>query len=263
LGSQYVLGLKAVNCQSGDMLAQEQVQATAKEEVLKALDKAATSLRTKLGESLSTVQKFDVPLEQATTSSLEALKAYSLGKKVDREKDTAAALPYHQRAIQLDPNFARGYLAVGSDYQSLGEIGRASEYFTKAFQLREHASEREKLEIASAYYQSVTGQLDKAGQTLQEQIESYPRDGGAYGALGIVYAEQGHYEKAAEETRQALRFRPDNVASYENLGNYLLALQRFDEARQVLQQAQARKLDDLILHADLYALPFLQGIPES
>src|SRR5437667_5959035 len=151
LGSQYVLGLKAVNCQSGDVLAQEQVQATAKEEVLKALDKAATSLRTKLGESLSTVQKFDVPLEQPTTCSLEALKAYSLGKKVDREKDTAAALPYHQRAIQLDPNFARGYLAVGSDYQSLGEIGRASEYFTKAFQLREHASEREKAEIASAY----------------------------------------------------------------------------------------------------------------
>src|SRR5207253_2731673 len=159
LGSQYVLGLKAVNCQSGDVLAQEQVQATAKEEVLKALDKAATSLRTKLGESLSTVQKFDVPLEQATTSSLEALKAYSLGEKVRSEKDTAAALPYHQRAIQLDPNFAMGYLAVGGDYGSLGEIGRANEYFTKAFQLREHASEWEKLVIASLYYLSVTGQL--------------------------------------------------------------------------------------------------------
>src|SRR5207253_9630870 len=171
--------------------AQEQVTAAAKEKVLDALGEAAAKLRGKLGESLVTVQKFDVPLEQATTSSLEALKAYSLGEKVYREKDTAAALPYHQRAIQLDPNFARGYLAVGEDYHSLGEIGRASEYFTKAFQLREHTSEREKLEIAAQYYQSITGELDKAARTFQEQIESYPRDGGAYNALGIVYSEQG------------------------------------------------------------------------
>src|SRR5207249_5494303 len=133
LGSQYVLGLKAVNCQSGDALAQEQVTAAAKEKVLDVLGEAAAKLRSKLGESLVTVQKFDVPLEQATTSSLEALKAYSLGH---REKDTAAALSHDQRAIQLDPNFAMGYLAVGGDYRSLGEIGRASEYFTKAFQLR-------------------------------------------------------------------------------------------------------------------------------
>jgi serine/threonine protein kinase/tetratricopeptide (TPR) repeat protein len=175
LGSQYVLGLKAVNCQSGDPLAEQQVTAAGKEKVLDALGEAASKLRTELGESLATVQKLDVPLSEATTSSLEALKAYSLGTKAGNEKGTAAALPYHQRAIELDPNFAMGYFAVGSDYSALGEVGRASDYFTKAFQLREHASEREKLHIAAAYYVNVTGELDKAAQTLQGEIESYPR----------------------------------------------------------------------------------------
>ena len=176
LGSEYVLGLKAVNCQSGDTLAQEQVTAASKEKVLDALGEAASKLRGELGESLATVQKFDVPLEQATTSSLEALKAYSLGIKASNEKGPAAALPYYQRAIELDPNFAMGYRAVGNIYDGLGEPGRASEYLTKAFQLREHASEREKLTITADYYPSVTGELDKAAQTYQEEIESYPRE---------------------------------------------------------------------------------------
>src|SRR5580658_293064 len=161
LGREYVLGLKAVNCQSGDTLAEEQVTVASKEKVLDALGEAASKLRGELGESLATVQKLDVPLEQATTSSLEALQALSLGEKARSEKGLAAALPYHQRAIQLDPNFAIGYNALGNDYNSLGETGRAREYYTKAFQLREHASEREKLSIAAAYYQNVTGELDK------------------------------------------------------------------------------------------------------
>ena len=257
LGSEYVLGLKAVNCQSGDTLAQEQVTAASKEKVLDALGEAASKLRGELGESLATVQRFDVPLEQATTSSLEALKAYSLGKKAANEKGAAAALPYDQRAIELDPNFAMGYRAVGGDYFSLGELGRASEYFTKAFQLREHASEREKLAITADYYRNVTGELDKAAQTYQEEIESYPREARAYNNLGIVFASQGQYEKAAEITRQAMRLAPDNVGRYANLANYALALQRFDEARQIIREAQARKLDDFILHDALYALAFL------
>ena len=184
LGSQYVLGLKAVNCQSGDTLAEEQVTAASKEKVLDALGEAASKLRAELGESLATVQKFDVPLAEATTSSLEALKAYSLGRKAVDEKGSAAALPYHQRAIELDPNFAMGYGAVGNDYFNLGELGRASEYFTKAFQLREHASEREKLAITADYYQNVTGELDKAAQTYQEEIESYPRDSASVRQFG-------------------------------------------------------------------------------
>jgi len=141
LGSEYVLGLKAVNCRTGDMLGLEQVTAASKEKVLDVLGETATKLRGELGESLATVQKFDVPLVQATTPSLDALKAYSLGEKAFREKGTDAALPYHLRAIELDPNFAMGYLEVGNHYASLGEIGRANEYFTKAFRLREHSSE--------------------------------------------------------------------------------------------------------------------------
>jgi eukaryotic-like serine/threonine-protein kinase len=257
LGHEYVLGLKAVNCQSGDPLAEKQVTATSKEKVLDALGQAASKLRTELGESLATVQKFDVPLAEATTSSLEALKAYSLGRKAFNERGIAAALPYDQRAIELDPKFASGYSAVGSDYSGLGELRRASEYITKAFQLREHASELEKLTIAANYYLSVTGELDKAAQTLQEEIESYPRKFGAHHGLGTVYAAQGQYEKAAESYRQSLRLAPDSAAPYTDLGNTLLSLQRFDETRQIIREAQARKLDNYILHNALYALAFL------
>jgi eukaryotic-like serine/threonine-protein kinase len=257
LGSEFVLGLKAVDCQTGDQLGQEQVTAPAKEKVLDALGKAASRLRGELGESLATVQKFDVPLEQATTPSLEALKAYSLGRRGDREKGPAAALPYDQRAVQLDPNFAMGYRALGSDYSSLGETGRASQYFAKAFELREHASEREKLAITADYYSNVTGELAQAAQAYQELLESYPRGAFGYPSLGAVYAAQGQYEKAAEVMREAQRLAPDSVFPYADLANYMLALQRFDEARQIIQQAQARKLDDFILHNALYALAFL------
>ena len=257
LGSEYVLGLKAVNCRSGDTLAEEQVTAASKEKVLDTLGEAASKLRGELGESLATVQKLDVPLEQATTSSLEALQAFSRGVKAQNEKGNAAALPYHQRAIQLDPNFAMGYWAVGTDYYTLGELGRASEYYTKAFQLREHASEREKLYIVADYYSAVTGELDKAAREYQEEIESYPRTALGYNYLGEVYAAQGQYEKAAEITRQALRLSPGHVTPYDDLANYTLALQRFDETRQTIHEAQARKLDSFGLHNVLYALAFL------
>jgi serine/threonine protein kinase/tetratricopeptide (TPR) repeat protein len=256
LGSEHVLGLKAVNCQSGDTLAEEQVTAASKEKVLDALGEAASKLRSELGESLTTVQKLDVPLEQATTSSLEALKAYSLGMKA-AEKGFAAALPYHQRAIELDPNFAMGYLAVGVDYYTLGQLGRASEYYTKAFQLREHVSEREKLEITASYFRNVTGQLDKVAQTFQKEIENYPREPTAYNRLGIVFSLRGQYEEAAESTRQALRLAPGDVSFYVNLANYAVALQRFDEARRFLHEAQARKLDHFYIHDTLYTLAFL------
>ena len=257
LGSEYVLELKAVNCQDADLLTQEQVTAAAKEKVLDALGRAAAKLRGELGESLATVQKFDVPLEQATTSSLEALKAYSLGEKAYREKGSAAALPYFQRAIQLDSQFAMGYWGVGTTYDSLSESGRASEYYNKAFQLREHASEREKLAIAGDYYLNVIGELDKAAQTYQEQIQSYPRDRGGYSGLGNVYLAQGQYEKALDAYRQCLRLASDSVGVYEDIVFTLLALQRFDQARQVIQEAQARQLDDSLLHSALYALAFL------
>jgi serine/threonine protein kinase/tetratricopeptide (TPR) repeat protein len=257
LGSQYVLALKVVNCQSGDTLVQEQATVVAKENVLDTLGEAASKLRGESGESLASVQKLDVPLSEATTSSLEALKAYSVGEKAFREKGSAAALPYHQRAIELDPNFATGYNAVGDDYYGMVELGRASEYYVKAFQLRAHASEREKLQIAATYYSNVTGELDKAAQTFEEMIQSYPRDYRAHLDLGNVYTSQGQYEKGTESYRQSLRLAPDNLAPSADLANGLLSLQRFDEARQVIREAQARKLDDVVLHNALYALAFL------
>jgi eukaryotic-like serine/threonine-protein kinase len=259
LGSQYVLGLKAVNCESGDTLAQEQVTATAKEKVLDVLGEAASKLRSELGESLATVQKFDVPLAEATTSSLEALKAFSLGGKAYYEKGVAQALLYHQRAIALDPNFAMAYRAVGLDYAHLGETGRTSEYVAKAFQLREHASEREKLAITANYYQNVTRELDKAAQVYRDQIESYPRELAAYNGLGLAYAAQGQYEKAAAIAKQGRALAPDIPTWNENLSTDTLALQRFDEMQQISDDARARKAPDVILHAATYALAFVRS----
>jgi serine/threonine protein kinase/tetratricopeptide (TPR) repeat protein len=259
LGSEYVLGLKAVNCGTGDTMVEEQVTANRKEKVLNALGEATSKLRGRLGESLATVQRFDVPLEQATTSSLEALQAYSLARKVARDGGPQAALPHDQRAIQIDPNFAMGYLALGTDYDDLGELERASEYYTKAFELREHASEREKLLIAADYYGIVTGERDKAAQTYQMIIASYPRDSAAYNDLGTVYGDLGQYGQAAEMTRQAQLLAPGQVAPYASLSNYLLALQRLDEARRTIHEAQARKLDDFSLNVTLYAVAFIAG----
>jgi eukaryotic-like serine/threonine-protein kinase len=257
LGSEYVLGLKAVNCQNGDTLAQEQMTAASKEKVLDVLGEAASKLRGELGESLATVQKLDVPLQQATTSSLEALQAYSLGEKAVNEKSDAEAVPYYQRAIQLDPNFAMAYKALANRYFNLSQAGRSKEYLIKAFRLREHAGEREKLALTANYYLDVTGELDKAVQAYQQEIESYPRDSVAYNDLSATHAALGQYEKAVEEVRQSLRLAPGSVVAYENLVGFMLALQRFDEARQIIQEAQSRKLDDDLLHNYLYTLAFL------
>jgi eukaryotic-like serine/threonine-protein kinase len=259
LGNEYVLGLKAVNCNSGEPLAQEQVAANGKEKVLNAVGEATAKMRGNLGESLATVQKYDVPLAEATTSSLEALHAYSLGSKASYEKGPAAALPYLQRAIQLDPNFALAYAYIGDTYGSLTETSRGSEYLAKAFQLREHAGEREKLAIAGDYYSIVTGELDKGARVAEELIENYPGYGTGYQQLSNAYGELGQYERAIEPARRNLQLRRDNVASYENLASLMLSLQRFDEARKAIQEAHSRKLDDYLLHTQLYALGFLAG----
>jgi serine/threonine protein kinase/tetratricopeptide (TPR) repeat protein len=254
LGTQYVLALKAVNCHSGGTLAEEQVTASAKEKVLDALGEATSKLRAELGESLATVRKFDAPLAEATTASLDALKAYSLGDKASHEGDGESALLYHQRAIAIDPNFATGYWSVAVDYFTSGQQGRASEFIAKAFQLRDHASERERLAITNAYY-GMTGELDKAAQAYQEAIESYPREYKirSEGAIDLL---RGQYEKAEAALSQS---RGDDVGPDVDLANTLLALQRFDEARQIIEQAQARKLDSFVLHNAIYGLGFLQA----
>jgi eukaryotic-like serine/threonine-protein kinase len=257
LGSAYVLGLKAVNCQSGDTLAEEQVTAVSKEKVLDALGQAAAKLRGELGESLTSVQKYDVPLEDATTSSLEALKAYSLGAKAYSER--TAALAQYQKATELDPNFAMAYLGIGNVYISYGEVEEARFYLTRAFELRDHSNEREKLEITGDYYAFVTGEQEKALQFRQEYARNYPRRATAFNSLGAAYANLGKYEQAADAYRKAIGIDPGDIAPNANLPQVLMALQQFEEARQVIERAQARKLDNFMFHNVPYAIAFFRS----
>jgi eukaryotic-like serine/threonine-protein kinase len=259
LGTQYVIGLEALNCASGDALAREQVTAAGKEQVLPTLGQAASKLRNEVGESLSSVQKFDVPLAQATTNSLEALKAYTLGQKTLGEKGDVEAIPFFKRAIELDANFALAYDRLGVNYINLNQPRLAADYLKKAFDLRDRVTEREKLHVTALYYTFATGELEKANQTYELWIQVYPRDFTAYINLGSSYMVLGQYEKAATETREALRLEPTNVVGYENLGEIYLALKRFDEARTTTEEAQGRKLEGIPLHLNLYALAFFQG----
>ena len=264
LGSDYVLGLKAVNCRNGDALAQEQVQATRKEDVLKALDQATTKLRTAFGESLSTIQKYDTPIAEATTSSLEALKAYSLGIKALREQSAFAAIPFFKRAIELDPNFALAYSVLGGTYGDvLGEPGVAAENLRKAYELRDRVSERERFAITASYYSDVTGEQEKAAETYTLWIQAYPRDGEAHNSLGTVKEYLGRYEDAAAEESEAIRLYPDQALDHSNLMEDYTALNRIDEAKMVYRQAMERKLENPFLHDDMYAIAFLEGDTEE
>jgi serine/threonine protein kinase/tetratricopeptide (TPR) repeat protein len=259
LGSQYVVGLEAVNCQSGDLLAETQEQAASKERVLKALDAAAVSLRSKLGESLSTVQEYSTPLADATTPSLEALKAFSLGTKTEDAKGDTAALPFYKRAVELDPNFAIAYLALGNTYHNLNEAGLAGEFSRKAYGLREKVSERERFSIDAYYYEYMTGELEKAAQTFELWQQTYPRNYQPYANLGVFSVTLGNYEKALEEYREALRLEPNDVLNYSNLGNAYMNLNRLDEAEAVYKQAEARRLENENLLVNRYVLAFFKG----
>jgi tetratricopeptide (TPR) repeat protein len=259
LGTQYVVGLEALNCMSGDVLAREQETAAGKEQVLPALGQAAAKIRNEVGESLSSVQKFDVPLEKATTNSLEALKAYTLGVKTALEKGDAEAIPFDKRAIELDPNLAMAYDGLGADYHNLNQPSLAANYLKKAFELRDRVTEREKFHITALYYQLATGELEKANQTYELWLRVYPRDDTARGNLGSNYSILGQYEKAAIETRESLLLEPNSVVGYENLSQIYLSMNRFDEARTTTEEALRRNLDDIGLHLNLYALAFFQG----
>jgi len=259
LGSQYVIGLKAVNCNTGDVLAEAQEQAAGKEAVLKALDAAAVSLRGKLGESLSSVQKYATPVEEATTPSLEALKALSLGVKTFYAKGHTAALPFFNRAVELDPNFAMAYAWMSGVCRDLNELGRAAEYARKAYESREKVSERERFWIEEIYYINVTGELEKAAQTDELWQQTYPRDDLPYIRLGFISAVLGNLEKSLEEWREALRVDPDKGLNYFGVGYAYLNLNRLDEAEAEFKQAQERKLGNIYLLQNCYALAFLKG----
>jgi serine/threonine protein kinase/tetratricopeptide (TPR) repeat protein len=258
IGTEYVIGLRAVNCQSGDTLAQEQVTAASKEKVLDALGQAASRLRGELGESLPNLQKFDVSLSQATTSSLEALKAYSLGRKNAREKGSAAAIPFMEHAIELDSDFAAAYVSLGKECLNLREFGRARELFAKAFSLREHASEGEKFDIESMYYKYVTGDLQNTTRVYREWLNSYPHSSVALGNLGRAYDAMGRYEESAELNRQAQQ-ESANVLGYTSYAWALISLNRLADARSTIQRALDEKLDSGDLHTELYTLAFLAG----
>jgi tetratricopeptide (TPR) repeat protein/predicted Ser/Thr protein kinase len=259
LGTEYVVGLKAANCQNGDTLAEEQVTAPAKEKVLNALGDATAKLRERMGESLASVQKFDAPLEEATTSSLEALKAYSLADREFGESAQTAAAAHLEQAIQLDPSFALAYRTLGFQYVNLYGPARGAMYLAKAYALRDHASDRERLQITADYYGSVLGDLPKATEAYKQLMTNYPRVGRVRNALGTLYANQGQYEQAAEMVRSAIAERPDVNVYFGNMANYLMAQQRLDEAREMIAQIHARKLDDFVLRLALYGLDFLQA----
>ena len=259
LGSQYVVGLKAVNCRSGDVLANEQGTASGKEQVLKALGEAAAKVRVKLGESLASVQKYDAPAENVTTPSLEALQAYTLGYQAQiAKRDNAAAIPFFQRAASLDPNFAMAYARLGTNYASLGETARAAENIRKAYELRERVSEREKFYIVSHYEQYVTGDLEATRKTYELWAQTYPRDDIPTNNVANIYQALGDFDKALAANQEAIKLNPENGLYYSNLVAGYVSVNRLDEARAAAQEAQAHKLDNPANHLQLYAIDFLQ-----
>ncbi len=258
LGTHYVIGLTAAECSTGNHLANLQLQSANKEGVLKVLGTATSRLRGKLGESLNSVQKFDTPLEQATTPSLEALKAYSLGRKALHQKGSSESIPFFKRAIELDPNFAVAYSALGIAYSNLGEPGLANENLQRAYELRNHVSEREKLRISASYHSYFDGNLVKGSEIYELWAQTYPRDGVPPGNLGAISLYMGRYEEALSQTLEHLRLEPDDAMGYGNLLVAYTALNRLNEAKAAYQEAIARKLDELGLHGNLYGVAFLQ-----
>ena len=259
LGSQYVLGFKAVDCQNGDLLAEEQVTANGKEQVLKGLGEAATKLRKKLGESLASVEKYDTPLESVTTPSLDALQAYSLGYRAQSVKnDPTAAILLYQRAISLDPNFAMAYARVGTNYFNLGQTGRAGESTRKAYELRERVSERERFYIASHYEEYFNGDLEAARKIYESWSETYPRDDLPPSNLAGNYFTRGEYDKALSAAQQALKLDPGHGSAYASLVVLYIVLNRLDEAKAMAQEAQAHNLSFPSIHLYLYTIDFLQ-----
>ncbi len=259
LGSQYVIGLKALDCQSGNSIAREQVTANRPEDVLAALDTAVTMLRARLGESLASIRKFNTPIFDATTSSLPALQAFSAAEETMLESGDAAAIPYFQKAIQLDPNFAMAYGAMGIAYSNEGEYALAIKDLTKAYDLSNRVSERERFHILSMYYLTALGDLGRARQTLQQWQQTYPRDFIPYVDLGSVEADMGHLQQVVNWSLQAIHVNPDDVVAFGNLAQTYMGLGRFDEALSALRRARSRHLDASYMHAYRYELAFLQS----
>jgi eukaryotic-like serine/threonine-protein kinase len=258
LGTHYVITLSAVNAPTGDVLAREEIEADSKEQVLKSLDKAASQLREKLGESIGSVQKFATPLEQATTSSLEALQAFSQGQAEHLKLNDDKAVPFLKRALELDPNFAMANATLGVVYSNLTQSDLAATYITKAYDLKDRASERERLYISSHYYDLVAQDLDKAIEVYQQFVQTYPRDTTPRDNLALRYEVLGQHDKALASSSEAMRLDPKDAYAYQNVSSAYMHLNRFDEARTVAEQAVAQNIGRS-LHFTLYDLAFLRG----
>jgi len=259
LGSHYVVTLEAVNAQSGDSLAREQAEAESKEQVLKSLDRAASSLRGKLGESLGSVQKYATPLEAATTSSLDALQAFSLGQAEHQKYDDTAAIPHLKRAIELDPNFAMALATLGIAYSNEGDSRSAVGYIQRAFDLRDRASEREKFYISSHYYDTARRELEKGAEIYEQWKQTYPRDAVPRDNLALAFQEMGQHEKAVANASEAVRLDPKDRYARDNLAAAYQFLGRYDEAKTVADQAISQKVDAWSLYLVLYSLAFVRG----
>ncbi len=259
LGSQYVVALDATNCATGDSLAREQITAARKEAVLPAVGKAASSLRGKLGESVASIQKFDTPVTEATTSSLEALKAYAAADEMRNGGNEAESIPLFQHAVELDPNFAMAHARLAAIYNNLGEEDRSVEEAEKAFDLRERVSERERFYITDHFYTS-NGNIEKDKETLELAIKTYPNDSSPYANLALIYnLFYGEYEKAIPLANEFTRLEPNAPFGYAHAAQPYMALNRVEESRSILQQAVAAKADNLFIHESLYELAFLNG----
>jgi len=259
IGSPYFLTIKAVNIANGTLLARSEAQASDKNHVLEALGSMASEIRRKLGESLKTVEKFRTPLEEATTPSLDALKAYTMGVKAQRERGNAEAIPFFQRALELDPKFALAYSDLGVSYSNLGQTGLAAENFEKAYALRNRVSEEERYSIEALYYWFVAGDLDHARDTYRLWATSYPRDSVPHSNLGSLYNLLGEYEKSVSETRETIQLASKLEPAYSNLAASLLALDQAAAARQAVEEAQEQNLDNEGLHWVKYQLAFYEG----
>jgi serine/threonine protein kinase/tetratricopeptide (TPR) repeat protein len=258
LGNSYVITLTVVNAQSGDSLAREQVEATSKEQVLKALDNGASSLRGRLGESLGSVKEFAKPLEQATTSSLEALQAFSLGQAEHSGLHDDRALPHLKRAVELDPNFAMAYGTLGVCYNNLGAQTLGAASMRKAFDLRDRASEREKLYISAHYYE-YSGEIEKAIDTYEQWRQAYPHDNVPADNLSLLYDGIGQPDKSLANALQAKQMDSQDVFAYQNIAGAYLALGRYDEAKAIDEQAVAQKTDSFSTKIVDYQMAFIRG----
>ncbi len=260
VGSHYVMTIEAINAQTGDALAREQVEAESKEQVIKRLGEATTKLREKLGESLASIQKFDAPIEQATTSSLEAFRAYSNGLDDHLKGSYSDAIPFFRRAIELDPNFAIAYARLATAYANTGQRDLATEAAQKAYDLRDRVSEREKFYItAVSYYGLVTREREKYVETLELWKRTFPNDPIPHIQLSNLYVGDGLLEKAMEEAREAIRLNPNTAAPRDNLATAFIELNRFDEAREIYRQAREQKLDSTFIRSGLYSIAFVKG----